>query len=711
MPAHMGVAVALGMLLFAVHGGARAQSPAQATTPSDAPPPARVLDTITVTGHRVPLTVFPGAVDVVDGDSLRSGQRRVNLSESIQRVPGFSVRDRGNYAQDLQIQSRGFGARSTFGIRGIRLVADGIPLTAADGQGQAASFPLDTLDTIEVLRGPLALQHGNAAGGALVGHSDLDGEPFMGLDAWRDDRGAHRAAVRWDGADAIDDWRWRLAGSHFRTPGERPHAKAERHHGVAHVQWQPDASRRLRLTLNGLSQPWTQDPLGLTRTQWEADPRGGSPVAELFDTRKQIDNHQLGVRWDHEVAAGRAWWLAAYGGMRAIEQFLAIPVLAQRAPTSAGGVVDVDRQEAGVEGGYRWHGNRGSLAAGVDLAGLSEVRRGYENFVGDTLGVRGRLRRDEDNQVSSQAVFLVAEMRLGDGFNALAGVRHVRSEFDSNDHYVAPGNGDDSGRARYAENAVSLGVARDIGYGEVFASVGHGFETPTVTELSYRPDGAGGLNLVLQPSRTRSVEAGMRLRGHGHRVGVTGYRIEGRDEIVAASSFGGRASFANVGATRREGLEVGMDGRWGTHWRYAFAANWLRARFSEGFSYRVFSDGGLQTRHVAAGNRMPGIPRAEARGELAWHGSDDRVQIGVEGRASGRVWADDRNTDHAPGYALVALRASWQPRRSGWHGFARIDNLFGRDYVGSIIVNEGNDRFFEPGGTRTFTLGLGWRTK
>lgn len=704
--------LSIGFFLGAASMGVSAQSTvAGLSPPGEEPSEARVLDTVTVTGQRLPLSSFPGAVDVVDGESLRDGQRRVNLSESIGRVPGFTVRDRGNFAQDLQVQSRGFGARSTFGIRGIRVVADGVPLSAADGQSQAAGFSLDTLDRIEVLRGPLALQYGNASGGAIIGYTELEERKVLGADTWADDQGGQRKAARWDSAHEASDWRWRLAGSHFRTKGERPHAAAERSHGVAHGEWRADPSNRLRLTVNSLTQPWTEDPLGLTRAQWSADPHGGAPAADAFDTRKRIANHQLALRWDHEPAAGRAWWVAAYGGTRGIEQFLAIPVGAQASATSAGGVVDVARREVGLEVGQRWHKARGSLAVGLELAVLTEARRGYENFIGEAVGIRGRLRRDEDNRVASQSAFLVGEQALGGRWHALGGVRHVRSRFESRDEFLAPGNGDDSGSRRYAESALSVGVARRFDRGEWFASFGRGFETPTVTELSYRPDGSAGLNLGLRPSDTRSVEAGVRWRPDGRRVGLSVYRIVGRDDIVAAASLGGRASFANGGSTRREGLELGVEGSWSPYWHYWVAANWLRARFTEGFAYQVFSDGALQTRQVAAGNRLPGIPQADAFVELAWSSLDGRIGVAAELRASDRVFVDDRNSDAAPGHALMALRGTWGLSTSGWQAFARVDNLFDRNVVGSVIVNEGNGRFFEPGAGRTITLGLGWRSR
>ncbi|WP_158983867.1 TonB-dependent receptor family protein [Lysobacter panacisoli] len=677
-------------------------------TPARAQDAATTLDTVEVLGARQPLTRFPGSVSVIDGDALRAGQRQVSLAESLVRAPGVTVLDRQNYAQDLQVQSRGFGARSTFGIRGIKLIVDGVPSSALDGQGQAASFPLSALDRIQVLRGPLALQYGNAAGGAIVGETALDGEHAIEANGWIGSRASARLAAGIEGANASDTWRWRALGSAFTTGGERPHSSAQRAQLDAVAQWSPDADSRLRLVGGGLSQPYTDDPLGLTRAQWQRDPHGTDPVAEQFDTRKKIDNAQLGARWEDAYAPGREYWIGGYAVARDVVQFLAIPVVAQRAPSSAGGVIDLGRRSTGVDAGHRWSGDAGAMTLGVESGWLDEQRRGYENFVGDQLGVRGRLRRDEDNRIRSNEAFALGEWRIAPQWTALGAVRHARLDFSSDDHYIAPGNGDDSGDLDYSETATALGVSRGFTHGEVYASLGRGFETPTVTELAYRPDGGAGFNTALQPAHFDSAELGARWRFDAHNASLAIYRIDGEDEIVPADNRGGRASFANAGRTRREGIEAGFDGRLHPQWSYALTFNWLRARFTEAFRYRVLSGGVEQLQVVDAGNRIPGIPRADGYAELAWNSRDARTVAALEMRASDGMPTDDRNTDATPGYATFALRLQWRAANTGWHAFARADNLFDRDYVGSVIVNEGNARYFEPGLGRGFTLGLGW---
>src|SRR5690606_3599869 len=243
---------------------------------------------------------------------------------------GVLAQERNNFAQDVQVQSRGFGARSTFGIRGIQLVVDGIPASTIDGQGQAANFALDTLDRIEVLRGPLALQYGNAAGGAIVGYTDLQGQALAGgtaarWQAWAGRDSSARLSLRADGGNDRDSWRWRLHGSHFQTDGARRHSAAERTQLGAVAQWLPRPGHELRLVVDSLEQPWTEDPLGLTRAQWEADPQGTAPQALDFNTRKQIGNHQAALRWQWNYAEGREAWLSGHGIDRAITQFLSIP--------------------------------------------------------------------------------------------------------------------------------------------------------------------------------------------------------------------------------------------------------------------------------------------------------------------------------------------------------------------------------------------------
>lgn len=668
---------------------------------------ATELDRIEVIGSPRPKPPPPGAIARIDALTLREGQRQVNLSEALQRVPGFTALDRNNYAQDLQIQTRGFGARSTFGIRGVRLIVDGIPSSGADGQGQAASFPLSSLDRIEVLRGPLALRRGSAPGGVILGSSEAPIADAVDLDVWAGDDGARRANLQVDGRSRELRFRWRAQAGSFATDGLRPQSAARRHHANALGEWQLGERDRLRVVFNGLHQPLSEDPLGLTAAAFADDPEGTDPAARRFDTRKTVDDLQFGASWTHRLASTGArsgtTGVSAYRSDRRVEQFLALPPAAQSAPGSAGGVIDLQRVSDGIEWHYALRGPRGRLEFALEAARLDEARRGYENFVGTQVGVRGRLRRDERNRVDSLDAAVVGSLDLAHGVDLLGGVRASRQRIDSRDRFL--GNGDDSGARSDARLAWSLGVewAHSVP-GTLYAHVGEQGEAPTLNELAYRADGSAGLNRDLDASRARSVEAGWRWRGERGEFSVAAYRIDTRDEIVPALNRGGRASFANAGATRREGIELGAWLPFGERWTATLAASWVDARFEDDFAFVVQNE----ARTVSAGNRMPGIPSTDLFAELAWHAPDARWSTALEARAVGRIAVDDRNTDDAPGHARFAWRAS-SSFGDGWRAFLRVDNLFDRRHAGSVIVNEANGRFFEPGAGRSVTVGIGWR--
>src|SRR6185295_7081071 len=297
-------------------------------------------DAVVVTATRTaqPTLEVPASVDRIYADDIAEGKAQVNLSESLGRVPGIVVQNRQNYAQDLQIQSRGFGARSTFGVRGVRLIADGIPATMPDGQGQAATFALGSAESIEVLRGPFSALYGNAAGGVILVKT-MDGPevPTVEFDQLFGTYGVNRSALKFGGqfgaVNGIGDY------SHFETDGYRDHSTAQRDHLNAKVKYQPSPGGSLTLVANSLRQPDTQDPLGLTRAQLEDNPRQASPLAAQFNTKKTIDQDQLGGTFSQRIGDARVEAMV-YGGQRKVEQFLAIPLITQLAPTQSGGIVD-----------------------------------------------------------------------------------------------------------------------------------------------------------------------------------------------------------------------------------------------------------------------------------------------------------------------------------------------------------------------------------
>jgi len=677
---------------------AAAASAAAEPLPAAAEP--RVADVV-VTATRVPQASFevPAAIDTVDARAAGEDRIQVNLSEFLGRVPGIVVQNRQNYAQDLQVSSRGFGGRATFGVRGVRLIADGIPATMPDGQGQAATFDLATADRIEVLRGPFASLYGNSSGGVVqVFTADGPPEPTLGVSAFAGSYGTRKAGLQFGGQQGEVNY---IAGiSRFRTDGYRDHSAATRDQFNAKLA-APAAGGRLTLVANGLDQPGTQDPLGLSRAQFEADPRQVDPSAILFDTRKSVRQAQLGAIHDLALTGEDTVQARLYGGTRTVVQFLA---QTGDTPLGSGGVVDLDRRYGGI--GLRWTravagGERPfTVSVGADLDRLDERRRGYVN----DFGTPGALKRDEDDLVENSDAYVQGEWRFAPAWSASGGVRYSRVAFESRDRYVVGANPDDSGAVTYSRTMPVAGLLfRASERWHVYANAGEGFETPTFAELAYRPGGATGLNFALQPAKSRHAEIGAKGRlGQGARFAAALYRIETRDEIVTNTSAGGRTTFKNASKTQRDGVEVSAEGSLGAGFEASVAWTWIDARFTEGFT------SGTPPVAVRPGSKLPGVPQSVLAAELAWRHAASGFHAAAELRASGKVFVNEANTDAAAGYAVGSLRAGFEQRHDAWRfrEFVRVDNVTDARYAGSVIVAEARGRFFEPAPGRNWTVGI-----
>lgn len=652
---------------------------------------------VSATRHAAAIDAVPAAIDRVEGDEAREARPRVNLSEALNRVPGVAVQDRQNYAQDLQVTSRGFGGRATFGVRGVRLVTDGIPATMPDGQGQAAAFDLDTVGRIEVLRGPLAYLYGNASGGlvqSFTAEGSAEGEweasGFAGA------FGARRLSLQAAGeASGVNH---RFALSRFETDGFREHSAARRDLFNARVATDA-AAGRLTLVASAIDQPDSKDPLGLTRAQFEADPRQSDPASKLFDTRKSVRQSQVGVVQSWSLGAGFSMQARLHAGARDVLQFLAQP---GDGPLASGGVVDLDRRYGGAglqatrEASLAGRPLRSTLA--VEAERLDERRRGYVNV----FGRAGDLRRDEDDTAASTALLAMLDGELAEGWRATGGIRHGRVAFRVRDRYVTASNPDDSGSVAYRRTSAAAGILRELTPSlRAYASVGEGFETPTFAELAYRT-GASGPNLTLRSATSRQAEVGLRARlGGAGELNAAAFTIETRDEIVTDASTGGRTTFRNAARTARHGVEIAARGRLGRGWEGAMAVTWIDATFRDTFT------SGSPAITVPLGAALPGVARSTAAMEVSYRVGEN-LRFGVEARGASRVFVNDTNSDAAPGYAVASIFALGDWRSSRWRAkpYLRVDNLFGRHYAGSVIVAEARGRFFEPAPGRAVSAGV-----
>jgi len=674
---------------------------------------APLIDVVVVSGSRVEHGSFdlPAAIDVVDESRIRDGQMRVNASEALAAVPGLVAQNRQNYAQDLQISSRGFGARSAFGVRGVRLIADGIPATMPDGQGQAATFNLDMAERIEVLRGPFSAIYGNHAGGTVQlftrdgkGPASVEGMVSAGSD------GARKSDLNAQGeAGGVG---YVIDASRFETNGVRSHSAATRDQGFAKLTTRPSATSRLTVTAGALRQDDTQDPLGVTWATYQRDPRAGEidatdpqtpkrTLAERYNTRKSIDHKQAGLAFEQRLGDD-ILHVSAYTGTRQVIQFQAFSRFVQTPASQSGGVVDFDRDFHGIDVNLvhvqRIGSGKLTATAGLDAGYSSDERRGYENFVGTQFGLQGRLRRDETDAVSSIDPYVQAEWQDGPWI-LTGGLRQSRMTVKVSDRFLS--NGNDSGSVDYRHTTPVAGVLYKVTPTlNVYASAARGFEAPTLNELFYSGTGAG-FNFRLRPATSTHVETGLKVYlGNNTRVNAALFQVRTADELVVDVASGGRTSYRNASSTLRQGGELSLESSIGAGLNARLAMTVLRAVYDQPFA------------NVARGSRLPGVPRANLYGELAWTSASGGVNAALEAVASSKVYAEDANAEiPAPGYGVLNARVQARQTLAGWQfkEFIRLNNLADRTYVGSLIVGDANKRFYEAAPGRNWMLGISAR--
>ena len=686
--------------VFSAHGSAMAADEPQAAQ----------IPVVIVTGSRIEQDSFdfPAAVDIVDAARIGDTQMRVNASEALAAVPGLVVHNRENYAQDLQISSRGFGARSAFGVRGVRLIADGIPASMPDGQGQAATFNLDLAERIEVLRGPFSALYGNHSGGVIqLFTREGGGPPALETTVSGGSDGMRKIDIGAQGE--TDGISYLIDASRFDTDGYRDHSAARRDQGFIKLTARPSDTSRLAVTASTLNQDDTQDPLGVTWATFQRDPRAGEidttdpqtprrTLAERYNTRKSIEHHQGGATFEQRFGEDRLRF-TAWAGNRQVIQYQSFSRGFQAPPTHSGGVVDFDRDFYGAD--LQWlavrqaWGGKLSTTLGLEYSRSEDDRQGYENFVGNEFGVKGALRRDETNTLSNLDPYVQTQWE-GGPWVLTAGLRRSSLDVEVSDRFLS--NGNDSGSVDFSKwTPVVAALYKVSPQLNVYASAARGFETPTLNELFYSAGGTG-FNFRLQPAVSQNVEIGAKAKlGKDTRIEAALFQVRTDDELVVESSSGGRTSYRNASETLRRGAEVSLDSELGAGFSTRVALTLLRATYETGFG------------SVPAGSRLPGVPRANLFGELAWKDAGGRFGAALETVASSKVYAEDSNTEQpAPGHAVFNARVQARQTVDRWRfrQFVRLNNLFDRSYVGSVIVGDANRRYYEAAPGRQWMVGV-----
>lgn len=647
-----------------------------------------LLETLIVSGERSASSELSQQVLIKNVDDFAVGAR-LDPAELLQIIPGVQVDSRTNYAQDTRISLRGFGARSAFGVRGIDLQVDGIPMSTPDGQGQLASVMLDNIASVQVLRGPIAALYGNGAGGVIALQTAVPEGGNISAALIAGDPGLTRQTVN-------GDWRnenlaMRAQLSNTDIDGERPHSSAERQQAGVQLFYTTANNLDVIIKHDYSDDPLLQDPLGLTPEQWRSDPWQLNPAAEMYDTRKTIEHKQTSISLRDNTGATR-WQTGLWQGERAITQYLGF---AGDAISGSGGVIDLQRDFSGINGTitrslnfFSWPAE---ISLGAELAQMQDERRGYVN----DFGTAGDLRRDETGEVESRDIYSLIHLNPSEKLMLYTGVRQTDLDFDVEDKFIVTGNPDDSGARNYREDSFAIGANYAItSEWELFASSGRGYETPTLTEMAYKT-GATGLNTELEAATNRQHEWGIGYHlNEKLELTLTQFFIDTENEIVVDQSVGGRTTFRNAAETEREGIELFS--------RYAVNSN-VHVQLAIQSLDAIYSAGQWR------GNQLPGVAREQYQAGVQWLPfANDALQFDLGAQQRSRIYTADNNQVYAPDYTTfdASARGTYSVRSMQFDWWLKLANFTDENYVGSVIVNQSNGRAFEPALGRNFSAGI-----
>ncbi len=665
--------------------------------------PEATLPEITVQSGRLEQRQFdvPGSVHALDAQVLRNGLQ-VNLSDALQQVPGVVALNRNNYAQDVQISIRGFGARAPFGLRGIRLITDGIPATTPDGQGQASTVSLTSTDRIEVLTGPLAQIYGNASGGVIQtftreasAQPEFSNQLFVG--SYGQTRTDWQLSGRTGRVGIVADY------STFGIDGYRDQSDTRRQQLNSVITLDSQPGTRWKLVVNMFDMPYAKDPLGLDAARLSS-PSQVVPNAITRNTRKTVKQDQLGLVLDHQIDRDLSLMARVYGGSRSNLQFQSLNTWVGLDRRYDGWGIQLKGKGLLLTVPFEW-------VTGIDKDFAGEQRQGGNAAGGQPSGAPTR---DEWNQASNQDFFVQANWFLADRWTLTTGVRSSRVDLTSRDDYLSDGDG--SGTVRYKATSPVLGLTWHVtDQWNVYANQGKGFETPTLSEAAYSSSGGsvtGAFNPSLRAATSLHREVGTKWAPSSlTQMAAAWFHIGTDNDIVSEISSGGKTSYVNATRTVREGVELSARHQWDRHWRSQGSLTSMRIQYDQ--SYTTSASGA-----ILAGNRLPGIPQQQAFASLQWSqrgfGTPGKtpptgLEAAVDWLARSQIWANDANTFAAPGYGIfnARLKQRFQPAQQlHMEAYLGVDNLSNRAWVGSVIVNQASSQFYEPGLPRSWVVGL-----
>ena len=676
----------------------------------------RQLSPTVVTATRVEENSFdlPVSIDVVEQKDIQNGQLAQALSESLIRVPGISAQNRNQMAQDTQIQTRGFGARSAFGVRGIRLYVDGISLSNPDGISNPGNIDLSTLKSIEVMRGPFSALYGSSSGGVIqMRTEDAPKDPELSFSFKAGSYGTTDESAKFTGTQS--GVQYMIDTGAYNTNGYRDHSALHKNETTVKLKTNLDNGTSITLLANHINLR-AQDPMGLRRSELITSGytdysvftnRTKAPdVSQASNTRVHKENTQVGIIIEHKINENNSINLINSVGHRINDQ-----VTSSAAGSNASKQASIGRDFFSNE--LNWT-NKGSvfnkrymITSGINYGSMVDERLDKS---GTGITPSTTINKLEKDFASNLDGFIQGKLDVTENLDLHGGARNTNVNYDVQ---TRPGTATTtkSGGLHFSKTTYVSGVTWKVNPAfNVYANYGKGFETPTLVEIAYKNDPVSGEasstigpNLDIKPSTSDNYEMGLKsFITNNTSLNLAVFRSETNKEIVIDNTKSGNTSYKNAGLTFRQGLEASIDAQLENNFRLYGAYTYLDAQFDTAYTSQ------LGNSKINSGNRIPGTYRQQLYGEVTWKYPALKFNTALEGRYNSKVFVNDTNTDFADAYTIFNLRAGFNQDVSNWKftEYLRVENIFDKEYIGSVKINDSNSRFFEASPTRNYLLGL-----
>ena len=644
------------------------------------------LDEIEVTATRIDSTLLRSSrsVSVIGKEEIQNATQLLAMDEVLAGVPGLYMQNRYNFSQDLRVSLRGFGARSAFGIRGIKVIVDGIPETLPDGQAGVDSIDLGSASRIEVIRGPSSSNFGNASGGVIAIETETGSDPgFVQTTIATGDLGYSKLQLKSGGK--TENMNYLINFSRQELDGYREHSISEGSLMNAKFGFNLSEIDRLKLSLNYTDQPKSQDPGGINLSQVNTNRKSARDRNLSYDSGESLNQKRIGLVYerDHSI------------GLLTVRNYYVTRDFSNKLPFKNGGSVNIDREFYGFGMQYQFGESlpeNFSLTTGFDTDRQDDDRKRYNN----DSGKLGSMSFDQQEKVNSNGLFVQSRYDLGN-WSISSGIRYDEVKFDITDRFLS--NGDDSGEIEFDAVSPSFGLNYVMENASIFASMSSSFETPTTTELA-NPDASGGFNALLKPQEASNIEIGYKSVKNNiyHEIAV--FNIDLNDELVPyeLEEFPGRTFYSNVGKSSRKGVESLLS--WSVKPNLTVDASYT---YSD-FSFDSFID---KNNKDFSGSKLPGLPESFAYFGIRFE-NENGLNMNFNLNYSGDLFANNANSVKVQAYTVSNFRLSYNINKGDWKilPYMGINNIFDTEFNSNIRINAFGSRYYEPAPERNSYLGI-----